>query len=113
MFGPPRFSSLTTVLHYDSYEGARVYQMLAAELIRESQHESCRGLVPFLGRRSVGGPATLDLLSYLARRIAGEKILLLFTYRREDAPGLSGWLDRLSERRAVSTLSLNRLLQET
>lgn len=97
---------------FDSYEGTRVYRMLAAELIQESQHESCKGLILFVDDVQWADPATLDFLYYLTRRIAGEEILLLFTYRREDAPGLSGWLNCLSERRAVSTLSLSRLSPE-
>ena len=68
------------------------------------------GLILFVDDVQWADPATLDSLFYLARRVAGERILLLFTYRREDTPGLSGWLDRLSERRALSTLGLNRLL---
>ncbi|MGH3106435.1 MAG: ATP-binding protein [Rubrobacteraceae bacterium] len=111
MLGPPR-SQHDRSPHFDSYEGARVYQVLAAQLIQESQHEGCEGLILFFDDVQWADPATLDLLSYLPSRMAGERILLLFTYRREDAPGLSGWLDRLSERRAVSTLSLHRLSPE-
>ena len=34
------------------------------------------------------------------------------SYRREDAPTLSGWLDHLAERRVVAVLSLDRLSSE-
>ena len=57
-------------------------------------------------------PATLDFLTYLARRISGDRVLLLLTYRREDIPELSGWLDQLTERRALSVLRLSRLSLE-
>lgn len=97
---------------FDSYEGAGIYKMLAAELVRESKHESCKGLVLFVDDVHWADSATLEFLSYLARRLSGERVLLLFTYRREDAPGLSGWIDRLAERRAASTLSLGRLSKE-
>ncbi len=100
----------------ESYEDTRVHRMLAAGLIRGSQDESCRGLVLFVDDVQWADQATLDFLAYLTRRIAGERILLLFTYRKEDAPGLSGWLsgwlDRLAERRALSILGLSRLSPE-
>ena len=57
-------------------------------------------------------PATLDFLSYLARRISGERILLVFSYRREEVGVLSGWLEGLAERRVSTTLSLGRLSLE-
>jgi predicted ATPase len=57
-------------------------------------------------------PATLDFLSYLAKRISGERILLVFSYRREQASVLSGWLEGLAERRVAITLSLGRLSRD-
>ena len=39
----------------------------------------------------------------------GERILLVIAYRREHAPELAKWLEQLADRRAMSTLSLNRL----
>ena len=89
------------------YGVSRIYQVLARALIRDSEGE--RGLILFLDDVQWADPATLDFIAYLARRIPGERILLVFTYRREEAPALSGWLGRLAERRAVRTVSLDRL----
>jgi predicted ATPase/DNA-binding SARP family transcriptional activator len=111
IFGPPG-SEPDRRADFGSYEGTRVFRALAARLMRESQHEGCEGLVLFVDDVQWADPVTLDFLSYLARRIAGERVLFLFTYRKEDGPGISVWLDRLSERRAVSTLGLSRLAPE-
>ncbi len=96
----------------DSQGDTRVYRGLTAELVRESHREDCKGLILFLDDVQWADSATLDFLAYLARRVSGERVLLLFTYRREDTPAILGWLDRLSERRAVNTLSLSRLSPE-
>ena len=92
-------------------ERSRVYRMLAGELIRESRNGG-EPLVLFIDDLQWADSATLDFLSYLARRIVDERIMLVFTYRREDALFLSGWLRRLAERRAAATLNLYRLSQE-
>lgn len=91
------------------YGVSRIYQALTKEIIRESEGKEQQGLVLFLDDIQWADPATLDFIPYLARRIPGERILLIFTYRREEAPALSGWLRRLAERRAVRTVSLDRL----
>jgi hypothetical protein len=96
----------------EPHDSARVYRALTRELAQESQGGDHEGLVHFVDDAQWADPATLDFLSYLARRIADERILLVFTYRREDAPELSRWLNRLGERRAVATLSLERLALE-
>ncbi|MBA2713047.1 MAG: AAA family ATPase, partial [Rubrobacteraceae bacterium] len=88
---------------------ARVYYELTGKLIRESQDE---GLILFIDDLQWADPATLDFLSYLAKRISGERVLLVLTYRREQSQELSGWLQRLAERRAVTTVSLDRLSME-
>jgi DNA-binding SARP family transcriptional activator/Flp pilus assembly protein TadD len=93
-------------------DSARVYRALTRGLVRESRDDGHEGLVFFVDDVQWADPATLDFLSYLARRILDERILLVFTYRREDAPGLWGWLNRLGGRRAVATLSLDRLTLE-
>jgi len=93
-------------------DGARVYRALAAEVVRQSQDGGHRALALFVDDLQWADPATLEFLSYLARRISGERVLLVFAYRREDAPELSGWLARLAERRDVATLNLNRLLSQ-
>ena len=88
---------------------ARVYQELTGKLIHESQGED---LTLFIDDLQWADPATLDFLSYLAKRIPGERMMLVLTYRREQAPELSGWLEKLAERRAVTTISLDRLSLE-
>ncbi|MEW6638209.1 MAG: AAA family ATPase, partial [Actinomycetota bacterium] len=91
---------------------ARVYGAFTRQLADASCDNGRGGLVLFIDDVQWADPATLDFISYLAKRISGERILLVFTYRREQAPGLSGWLEGLAERRAVSTLSLSRLSRE-
>lgn len=88
---------------------ARVYHELTGKLIRESRDE---GLILFVDDLQWADPATLEFLSYLAKRISDERVLLVLTYRREQSPDLSGWLERLAERRAVTTVSLDRLSLE-
>ena len=56
--------------------------------------------------------ATLDFLSYLAKRVSKEKILLVFSYRREQVGVLSAWLEGLAERRVLTAISLGRLSLE-
>ncbi len=95
-----------------TYDDLRVYRALARALIRGTQNGDHRGLVLFVDDVQWADPATLGFLSYLAKRVSGERVLVVVSYRREDAAGLSGWLDHLAERRAISTLSLGRLLPE-
>ncbi|WP_047864865.1 ATP-binding protein [Rubrobacter aplysinae] len=85
---------------------ARMYQELAGTLLREASGE---GLILFIDDLQWADPATLDFLSYLAKRISGEKVMLVLTYRREQAPELSEWLEKLDERRALDRISLDRL----
>ena len=94
------------------HDSARVFRALTRELVRESRSSERDGLILFVDDVQWADPATLDFLSYLARRIRDERVLLVFTYRREEAPALSGWLYRLAGRRAVTTLSLDRLTLE-
>ncbi|MGF1473375.1 MAG: tetratricopeptide repeat protein, partial [Rubrobacteraceae bacterium] len=91
---------------------ARVFRMLTRGLVRESQSNDHEGLILFIDDVQWADNATLDFLSYLVRRVLNERILLVFTYRREDAPELSGWLNRLTGRRALTTLNLDRLSPE-
>jgi len=94
------------------YERANVYRVLTEEVTRRSRDDSCEALVLFVDDVQWTDSATLDFLSYLARRVSGGRMLLLFTYRREQAPELSGWLGLLEEQRALETLSLDRLSPE-
>lgn len=93
-------------------DSSRIYGAIAGKLYEEARDSSRSGLVLFVDDVQWADPATLDFLSYLARRISRERILLVFTYRREQASELSGWLEGLTERRVVSTLSLDRLSSE-
>ena len=53
---------------------------------------------------------SLDLLHYLARRLASHPILLLVTYRQEDTfPLLNGWLAQLDRERLAHEIKLLRL----
>jgi len=91
------------------YDVARVYHTLTRELVRESSDD---GLILFVDDVQWADPATLEFLSYLAKRISGEKILLIFSYRREQLYVISKWLEGLAERRAATTLSLDRLSRQ-
>ncbi len=90
--------------------GPNSYHALAGKLIRESGAAK----LLFVDDIQWADPATLEFLSYLAKRVSGKRALLITSHRREDAAALSGWLDHLAERRAVEILSLDRLsLEET
>jgi len=89
------------------YGVARIYQALTEGLVREAEKE--RTLILFLDDVQWADPATLGFIPYLAGRIQDRRVLLVVTYRREEAFALSGWLGRLDERRAVKTVSLDRL----
>jgi len=94
------------------YDATRIYHTLTRELVRESRGDGHEALILFVDDVQWADPATLDFLSYLAKRISGERILLIFSYRREQVSGLSEWLEGLAERRMATTLSLDRLSQE-
>ncbi|MBV9453994.1 MAG: AAA family ATPase, partial [Rubrobacter sp.] len=94
-------------LSEDRTTGDASHQGLALRLFRESRE--AKGLVMFVDDLQWADPATLEFLAYVAQRVAGERILLVMTYRREDVTGLSKWLSRLAERRAVTIVSLGRL----
>jgi DNA-binding SARP family transcriptional activator len=93
-----------------SHDASRVYHALTRACIRRSCNGGEEGLILFVDDVQWADSATLDFLSYLAKRLHGEKVLLIFAYRREHAPELANWLERLADRRVVSVLSLNRLL---
>lgn len=94
-------------------ESNRVYRKLTGELIRQSHSADHDCLILFVDDVQWADTATLEFLSYLSRRVAEERVLLLFAYRREDAPALTQWLHRLAEIRAIkATLALERLSRE-
>lgn len=92
-----------------SYDASRVYRALARECIERTRNGDENGLILFVDDVQWADRATLDFLSYLAKRLHDEKVLLVFAHRREHTPELSGWLEQLADRRVVSTMSLNRL----
>lgn len=94
------------------YDITRIYHMLTRKLIRESRGGSHEALILFIDDVQWADPATLNFLSYLAKRISSERILLVFSYRREQVSVLSKWLEGLAERRMATTLSLSRLSLE-
>ncbi len=94
----------------EPHDGARAYRALIGELIRRSRDAGA--LVLFVDDVQWADPVTLGFLAYAAKRVPGERILLVASYRREDAAGLSGWLDHLAERRALITLNLDRIRPE-
>jgi DNA-binding SARP family transcriptional activator len=106
--GPP-LEPVTEVLGplTDQVSGDGSYQVLARRLIRESR--GAKGIVLFMDDVQWADPTTLEFLAYVAWRVSSERVLVVMTYRREDAAGLSEWLDRLAERRAVTTVHLSRL----
>ena len=56
--------------------------------------------------------STLQLLTYLQRRLAARPVLLICSYRSEelpDAPGLAAWLNSLAREPHVQTIPLARL----
>ena len=93
----------------ESYDASRVYHALARECIRRTRNGDERGLILFVDDVQWADRATLDFLSYLARRLHDEKVLLVFAYRREHTTELSGWLEQLAYRRVMGQLSLDRL----
>ena len=73
-----------------AYDVTRIYHTLTRKLVRESRSDGHEALILFVDDVQWADPATLDFLSYLGRRISGERILLAFSYRREQASVLSG-----------------------
>ena len=94
------------------YDVTRIYHTLTRKLVQESRDDGHEALILFVDDVQWADPATLDFLSYLAKRISGKSILLVFSYRREQVSELSGWLEGLAERRITTILSLNRLSLE-
>jgi DNA-binding SARP family transcriptional activator/Flp pilus assembly protein TadD len=94
------------------YDVTRIYHSLTRQIVRESRCEGHEALVLFVDDVQWADPATLDFLSYLAKRISGERVLAIFSYRREQVGEISGWLEGLAERRVLTTLSLGRLSLE-
>jgi predicted ATPase len=65
----------------DEVSRAGSYQALARRLIQESR--GAEGLVLFVDDVQWADPATLEFLAYTARRVSGERVLMVMAYRRE------------------------------
>lgn len=61
------------------------YHAVTRRLIDESRGVDRGILVLFVDDVQWADPATLEFLSYLARCVVSEPVLLLFAYRREDS----------------------------
>jgi tetratricopeptide (TPR) repeat protein len=108
-FLQPKAEKLGYPQEAESYDSTRIYHTLTRKIIQESKGDGRKGLVLFVDDLQWADQATLDFLSYLAKRTSGERVLLAVSYRREDVAEFAGWLDRLAERRIITTLSLSRL----
>jgi DNA-binding SARP family transcriptional activator len=108
----PRAEELGCLREAEPYDSTRIYHMLTRKLIHESTSDGCKGLVLFVDDVQWADQATLDFLSYLAKRISGERLLLVVSYRQEDVAEFVGWLEHLAERRAITTVGLSRLSLE-
>lgn len=106
--------------------GAEAAAADLAHLLRESGQEQSRlflSFVSFLRQLTAGQPvlllvedlhwcdeASLELLLYAARRLSGQPVCFLFTYRSEEtAGGLGSFLARLDQQRLATELLLDGL----
>ena len=106
--GPPLEPMMEALgISEDKLPGDGSYQSLSRRLIQESH--GAGGLILFVDDVQWADPATLEFLAYATRRLSGERVLVVMTYRREDVAKLSDWLARIAEHRAVSIVSLDRL----
>ena len=91
----------------DPHVRSSVHQTLTAKLVQAAR--GGRGTVLWIDDVQWADAATLEFLSYAAKRVQGEAVLVLLTYRREHRADLQGWLTHLAERRALTSLPLGRL----
>ena len=91
----------------DPFVRSSVHQALTAQLVQAARGAS--GTVLWIDDLQWADAATLEFLSYAAKRVQGEAVLIILTYRREHHSELRDWLAHLAERRALTTLSLGRL----
>ncbi|WP_350241832.1 ATP-binding protein [Deinococcus sonorensis] len=101
--GPPRGAS--EAWPADAPRGPPFADLLAA-LIQASRPG---GLVLFIDDLQWAEPTTLAFLSFAARRLHQERVLLIVTYRSEDEAQLTGWLEGAAEHRTLHVLRLPRL----
>ncbi len=91
----------------DPRDRSTIHQGLTAKLVAAARQQ--RGAVLFIDDLQWSDAATLEFLSYAAKRVHDEPVLIVATYRREDRSVLEAWLSHLSERRAIRVLILGRL----
>ena len=91
----------------DPFVRSSVHKALTAQLVQAAR--LVRGTVLWIDDLQWADAATLEFLSYAAKRVQGEAVLIVLTYRREHHSELRDWLAHLAERRALTTLSLGRL----
>ena len=96
----------------DPADRSTIHQSHMAPLLRAArQHLSggSRGTVLFIDDIQWADAATLEFLSYAVKRVRGEPILILLSFRREDSKSLESWLLPLAERRTLEVARLGRL----
>ena len=96
----------------DPSDRSTVHQSHMAPLLRAArQHPlaASHGTVLFIDDIQWADAATLEFLSYAVKRVRGEPILILLSFRREDSKSLESWLLPLAERRTLEVARLGRL----
>jgi tetratricopeptide (TPR) repeat protein/DNA-binding SARP family transcriptional activator len=94
----------------DPSDRSIIHQGLMAQLLRAARES--RGAVLFIDDVQWADAATLEFLSYAVKRVRGEPVLVVLSFRREDRRALESWLLPLAERRTLDVLSLGRLEAE-
>lgn len=95
----------------DPVDRSSVHQGLMAQLLRAAREK--RGTVLFIDDVQWADAATLEFLSYAVKRVRGEPVLVVLSFRREDRGALESWWLPLAERRTLEILSLGRLEAES
>nr|MDQ3397922.1 tetratricopeptide repeat protein [Deinococcota bacterium] len=94
----------------DPADRSIIHQGLMAQLLRAAREK--QGAVLFIDDVQWADAATLEFLSYAVKRVRGEPVLVVLSFRREDRRALESWLLPLAERRTLDVLSLGRLEAE-
>ena len=96
----------------DPSDRSTVHQSHMAPLLRAARQHPLSGrcgTVLFIDDVQWADAATLEFLSYAVKRVRGEPVLILLSYRREDSKALESWLLPLAERRTLEVARLGRL----
>lgn len=91
----------------DPSDRGSVHQGLTARLLRAAREQ--QGAVLFVDDVQWADAATLEFLAYAAKRVHGEPVLVLLSFRREDRKRLERWFLPLAERRVLEVIQLGRL----